>query len=126
MTELISAPAAEINLIRISSLIALVVILISYLRREIPEVLRGGYGWVRDEARRCREQSGYVGAVLGRYSILMAGSSMGFAVFRSVNFLSETAKAWASTLSGLALLLGLVAGSAVFSITGEIIRQAKH
>lgn len=126
MTELIIAPAAEISLIRIAALIALVVILISYVRREIPGVLRGGYDWVRDEARRCREESGYVGAILGRYSILMGGSSMGFAVFRSVHFVSEIAKAWASAVSGLALLLGLVAGGAVFSITGEIIRQAKR
>lgn len=126
MSELVIAPTAEISLIRISALIVLAVILSSYSRREIPGVSRGGYGWVRDEARRCREQSGYVGAVLGRYSILMAGSSMGFAVFRSVNFMSENAKAWASTLSGLALLLGLVAGGAVLSITGEIIRQAKR
>lgn len=124
--ELAIAPTFEISLLRILSLGIIVVIAVTFGRGEIAGFWRRGFDWVRTEAERCRELPGYVGALLGRYSILMAGSSLVFAVFRSVNFEGAEARFWASILAALSIGFGVMAGVAVLAITAEVIKRSKR
>ena len=126
MAEILVANSFEISLLRIVAFAAAIIIVVLLCARELPGLVRQGRGWVHEQERLSRRQTGYVAPTLGRGSTLLGGCTLVFNVFRGESFSDAGARGIATLLSSISVAAGCLIGLTMLAITSEIVAQTRR